>query len=140
MVAKGSANACNLCHLDRSIRWTLTELERGWGRRLEAKPAWGKAYGGSLDKPVGEGWLTGEDTALRLVAAQSYSRSPLGKSMFPDVIRTLNDPEPINRAFGIIAVERIQGRPLDPTVIDITAGPETRARQIEAFLRERAGR
>jgi hypothetical protein len=27
----GRPNACNACHLDRSLAWTASELERGWG-------------------------------------------------------------------------------------------------------------
>jgi hypothetical protein len=134
MVAKGSANACNLCHLDKSIRWTLQELERGWGRRIEAKDSWAGAYNGSLDNPVGEVWLKGEHTGLRLVAAGSYSRSPLGKAKLPDIVHALNDPEPINRVFATFAVERLMDGRLDPAVIDITAPSATRARQIDVFL------
>src|SRR5262249_40172872 len=36
MAAGGLPNACNLCHLDRSLNWTLSELERGWGRQMKA--------------------------------------------------------------------------------------------------------
>ena len=31
-VATGRPNACNLCHLDRSLRWTDEQLTRLWGR------------------------------------------------------------------------------------------------------------
>ena len=30
--------ACNLCHLDRSLRWTLEELRAGWDADVAA--AW----------------------------------------------------------------------------------------------------
>jgi hypothetical protein len=38
MLEVGAPNACNLCHLDRSIRWTLAALDTGWGVRLRAPP------------------------------------------------------------------------------------------------------
>ena len=31
MLQAGSANACNTCHLDKSTRWTIAELKKGWG-------------------------------------------------------------------------------------------------------------
>ncbi|MBL4844501.1 MAG: hypothetical protein JKY65_03150, partial [Planctomycetes bacterium] len=34
MLAAGAPNACNLCHLDRSLEWTLATLKAGWGRSL----------------------------------------------------------------------------------------------------------
>jgi hypothetical protein len=133
MVAAGAANACNLCHLDKSIRWTLKELERGWRQRIEIDPAWAAVYGGSLDRPVGEAWLESENTAMRLVAAQSYARSPLGKNKLVELFRALNDPEPLNRLFATFAVEQVLGRKLSSDQINITAPPARRLRQIEAL-------
>jgi hypothetical protein len=134
MVAKGSANACNLCHLDRSMNWTLRELERGWGRRIAPAPTWASA--GSLDRPAGELWLGSDVPVLRFVAAQSYARSPLGKGKLPDLLRALNDPEPINRVFAARAVERVCGRKLGRSEYEVTAPPADRRRQIEALLGE----
>ncbi len=126
LAAQGLANACNLCHLDRSLNWTLAELERGWGRRLSP------GLGG--DRPMGEVWLTGPDTGMRLVAAQSYARSPLGKAKLPDLIRALNDPEPVNRVFAARAVEQVRGSRLGPDEYDVTAPPAVRLRQINRLL------
>jgi len=33
MIEAGQANACNLCHLDKSINWTLEHLEKRYGRK-----------------------------------------------------------------------------------------------------------
>jgi hypothetical protein len=132
LAARGLANACNLCHLDRSLSWTLSELERGWGRRLTPRPAW-DGYK-DHDRPLGELWLRGPDTGMRLVAAQSYARSPLGKAALPDLIRALNDPEPVNRVFAARAVGQVRGAVLAPMEYDVTAPPAVRARQIEQLL------
>lgn len=135
MVATAMPNACNLCHLDRSVRWTLRELERGWGRRLEPGPEWAAHYGGSLDRAVGEVWLASPEQTTRLVAVQSYAHSPQGKAKLREVVRALNDPVPVNRSFAVIGVERLLGRRLSPEEVNITASPAIRARQIEALLR-----
>ncbi len=133
MVSEGSANACNLCHLDKSLRWTLKELEKGWGTRIEPQSNW-KNYS-QLDEPVGDYWLNGEDNHLRLVATQCYARSPLGKKKLPDLIRCLNDSEPINRVFHSCAVQKLCGRePHSPLGVNITASPVQREQQIEALL------
>jgi Cytochrome c552 len=131
MVSAGSANACNLCHLDRPLAWTLSELERGWSRRLQ--PPAGEAAA-ALETPMGDYWLRGKETPLRLVAGQSFARSPLGKAKLPELLRGLDDPEPINRVFALKAVERIRGRKLDPAAYELTAPPAVRRRQIAELL------
>lgn len=132
MVDAGSANACNLCHLDKSMRWTVLELERGWGRQLSL-PAQGRPAT-SIDLPVGEVWLTAPEATLRLLAAQSYARSPLGPSKLRDLLVALNDPEPINRVFALKAVERVRGKPLARDDYELTAPPAMRVKQIERLL------
>jgi hypothetical protein len=134
MLAAGSANACNLCHLDRSIAWTLRELEQRWKKKIEPGPDWARAYGGSLDNPVGLAWLHGPDSSMRLVAAQAYSRTRLGRTFLADVIRGLGDPIPVNRVFGTFAVERIRGRTVSVSEFDATAPPAVRSKQIAAML------
>jgi hypothetical protein len=129
MITHGAPNACNLCHLDQTLRWTLDQLERGWGRRL-------KAPAGDVDRPVGEAWLFSSDPFLRFLATQSYARSPLGPTRLADLIRALNDPEPINRVFHTRAVETIWGRKLTPADYEMTAPPALRARQIAKLLAE----
>ncbi len=83
---------------------------------------------------MGDVWLRGEDAAMRLVAAQSYARSPLGRAKLPDLLRALNDPEPVNRVFAARAVGQVRGRPLDPPEFDVTAPPAERLRRIDRLL------
>jgi hypothetical protein len=134
MVRAGSANACNTCHLDKSLRWTLEELDKGWGRRITPQQDW-PAHA-KLDEPVGPLWLQGPNNHLRLLAAQCYGRSPLGPAMLPELIRALNDPEPLNRAFHQCAIQRVRGKPLhEPIPVEITETPARRREQIEDWLK-----
>lgn len=133
MVKAGSANACNLCHLDRSTRWTLTELEKGWGKKIRPNLLW-PVYS-SLDQPVGEMWLHGDDTNLRCMAGQAYAASPRGKSKLPELVRALNDPEPLNRVFARFAVQDVLNRDRSEAFeVDIRETPENRRRAIQSMI------
>jgi predicted CXXCH cytochrome family protein len=132
MVSAASANACNVCHPDRSLRWTVNELGRVWGQRLslpEAGPA-----AAAVDRPLGEVWMESPDAELRIVGTQSYARLPAGRAKMADLVRALNDPEPISRVFALKAVERIRGRKLDAADYELTAPPAERARRIDQLL------
>jgi hypothetical protein len=134
MAAKGLTNACNLCHLDKSLNWTLRALEFGWGRKITPRQDWESVP--DLDRPMGEVWLQGPDIATRCIASQSYARSPLGNASLPDLIRALNDPEPVNRVFHSRAVQSLWGREFDRSEYEVTAPPATRLRQIDALIQQ----
>jgi len=85
---------------------------------------------------VGEVWLNSPHQTTRLVATQAYARSPLGKGKLREVLRSLNDPMPVNRTFALFAAERLLARPLRPVDMDITAPPARRLAQMDALLSE----
>jgi predicted CXXCH cytochrome family protein len=130
MLEVGAPNACNLCHLDRSIRWTLDALATGWGVRLHAAPGWLSAYGGDLDAPVGPSWLGGATGAVRITAAAAYARSPLGPAALPRLLAVLDDPVAYDRMFLLFAIEDLLGRALRRDEYDPLAPPARRAAQI----------
>jgi cytochrome c1 len=134
MLAAGAPNACNLCHLDRSIEWTAAALRLGWGRRVPVNPTWSKAYGGRTDAATGLAWLSSSVASHRLVAADAYARSPQGKTELGRLIRSLDDPMAVNRMFGLFAVERVLGRRLTEVEYSPTAPPETRRQQVAELL------
>jgi len=137
MVEKGMANACNACHLDKPVRWTLNQLERQWGRTIKPQPNWSSYH--DLDEPAGDVWLKSEDSHMRLLATQSIANSTQSNERTGDMIRALNDPESVNRVFASFSVSRLLGQPLDkPLTVDITAPPATRARQIDALIKSLA--
>jgi hypothetical protein len=132
MVAAGSANACNMCHLEKPITWTLAELEKGWKVKRPLPDA--KAYGGDLEAPVGRTWLASSEQPLRLLAGQAYARSPLGAAALPEIVRGLDDPVAVNRIFAGFAIERIRGRPVSFEEFDPMGTPDARRRQVDAIL------
>ncbi len=106
LLAEAAPNACNLCHLDRSIEWTLTELRNGWSARPKVALV---AYGRD-DASVGDVWLTSVSPAIRIVAAQAYARSPLGRYALAQLRKGLADPLPYVRMWTKFAVEEIEAR------------------------------
>ena len=132
----GAPNACNLCHLDRSIAWTARELARRWGRSLSPDPA---AYGG-LERAVGEAWLDSGDPQVRITAAAAYARAPrLGRAALPLLLDVLDDPVAYPRMRVLFALEDLLGRRA-LAAYDPTATPAARAsavRRLRAALTSR---
>jgi len=137
MLAIAAPNACNLCHLDRGLAWTLGAIEDGWGRRITPEPSWLAAYGGSYETPMGRVWLDGAVRTYRIVAAAAYARSPLGRAALPHLLARLDDPVAFYRTWMLLAIEDLLGRRLDAREFDPLAPPSTRARQA-ARLRARS--
>ena len=127
MLAAGAPNACNLCHLDRSIRWTVDELATRFDARRDPR---GWAYG-DLDAAVGEQWLASPQPAVRLVATAAYARSPLGRYALRDLVRGLDDALPHVRTWTTFAVEDILRRKLRDAEYDPRAPAAQRRTQIK---------
>jgi hypothetical protein len=134
MLSQGAPNACNLCHLDRSIRWTANAL-REWGASVEPQPEWAEHYGGDLANPVGEAWLNHDVPVARLVATSAYSNSALGNAALPRLVDALMDRNPVNRMFALFALERVIGRSLTADEYEPTLPPAERAVQVAALRR-----
>lgn len=135
MLAAAAPNACNLCHLDRSIRWTAAELRAGWGVALAPDARWRRAYG-DLDHAVGTVWLTGAAAPPRLAAAAAFAAAA-DRAALPSLVALLDDPVAHDRMWMLFAVERLLGRRLTAAEYDPLAAPAVRARQARA-LRARA--
>ena len=137
MLAAAAPNACNLCHLDRSITWTLDALETMWHRRVTPIPSWNAAYGGVLDAPVGPMWLASKDATIRITAAAAYARAPVALKLrtgaLPQLLAILDDPIAYDRMWILYAVQDLLGRSLSAADYDPVAPPAERARQVDAL-------
>nr|ADI22073.1 hypothetical protein [uncultured myxobacterium HF0200_08J13] len=104
MIEAGHPNACNLCHLDKPIDWTVQNLGDWYGQEfLESHID--RNYP-DRDAPVGRVWLTHELEAVRLVATDTASRQN-ARWALPEIIDQLDDPYLLNRQFALMAVERM---------------------------------
>ena len=133
VLADAGPNACNLCHLDRSIAWTTAELARGWDVRLSTA-GWARAYR-DLDAPVGEVWLASAQPAFRLIAAHAYARSPRAKLELPRLYAGLDDPLAYVRSWTVFAIEDVLGHKL--VAFDPRADAATRARELATLRAKR---
>ncbi len=133
LAAIGAPNACNLCHLDRPITWTLDALATGWGVRLAPEDDWAVHYGGDLATPVGEAWLTSPVRTYKIAAAAAYARAPdpeVRRGAVPRLLAGLDDARAFYRMFMLFALEDARGRRLSPAEYDPLAPPARRAAQL----------
>ena len=127
----GRPNACNLCHLDRTLSWTAGHLSEWYGQ-----PA--AAIGGERDEiaaaPLG---LLKGDAGLRALYAWHLgwpeARRASGENwLAPLLAQTLNDPYAVVRYIGGRSLSSLAG--FEAFSYDFVAPPESRSRAAaEAF-------
>jgi hypothetical protein len=122
-------NACNLCHIDRTLRWTVDALRDGWDLRISP--------GGPLDEPAGSLWLASASPAMRVITASALARSPLGAGSLGELARGLADPLAYVRAWTKLAFEDALGHAVPLADYDPRAPADARARAIDALLARR---
>ena len=132
MLAAAAPNACNLCHLDRTIGWTLDELRERFDVNVD--PGNLDAYG-DPDEAVGAAWLASAESDIRVTAVMAYARSKLGRYALADVLPLLDDARPYVRAWTTFAVEEILGRKLRDDEYDPRAPSPVRKASIQKLRR-----
>lgn len=104
MIEAGHPNACNLCHLDKPVDWTLLALRDWYGSEFEESRI-AKHYPDRTG-PVGRNWLTHDHEAVRLVATATVGQQNAQWAL-PEIIDQLDDSYLLNRQFARMAVERM---------------------------------
>ena len=110
MLESNHPNACNLCHVERSIDWTLEWLERWYGTEAD-RVILDRTYT-DRKRPVGAGWLASEDEAVRLVGTDAVLRQRAGWSLHL-MLERLDDEFLINRQFAAKGIEEMLGVDLE---------------------------
>lgn len=106
-VVHGRPNACNACHLDRSLAWTAAELERGWGVAspvLEQESA----------RAAAVEWLVRGDAGQRALAAWAFGWAPARAAsgsdwMAPLLVRALADDYAAVRWIALRSLRTLPG-------------------------------
>ena len=121
-------NACNLCHLDRSLRWTAQALNRWYKQPIPARL--------TDDTPAALEWLLSGDAVLRAISAWHFGwsdaqkASAVGKEV-PYLVAALVDP--------YAAVRYVAGHSLETIVpninYDYLAAPEVRQKTAAEILK-----
>lgn len=113
MIHENQPNACNLCHLDKSIEWTVKTLGEWYAAEFDPEKI--QENYPNPDQAVGLGWLTGKHQPTRLVAAEAFARQQAQWGL-AELVGMLNDPYLLNRQFAQKAVELLTQRKLDAEV------------------------
>ncbi|HEU4733346.1 MAG TPA: cytochrome c3 family protein [Kofleriaceae bacterium] len=142
-------NACNLCHLDRSLGWTAQQLERWYHQPVPpslAASAPAGADGSAEPGPspaaaVGQSsaavaWLLSGDAVLRAIAAWHFGwEAARGaadvRAAVPYLVAALDDPYAAVRYVAGHALQAI----LPGSDFDYLAGPQARRTAAAAILR-----
>jgi hypothetical protein len=133
MLGTDAPNACNLCHLDKPLDWTLRELEQGWGYSAPAQTK--SAAAQHPLAPAGEAWLHSENTFLRAATAEAYARAPRVEGRIAMLLQSLLDEQAFNRTLGLIALERVLARRVSESEYDLLAPLEARRQQVSELTR-----
>jgi hypothetical protein len=135
-LASGRPNACNLCHLDRSLGWAADQLARLWKQPLpeldEDQRAISAAVLGSLRGDAGARALWA--AAYGWDAAQAASGTAW---MEPFLGVLLDDPYDAVRAIALRSLRTLPGR--SDFAFDSVPGPDTRAAIAPQLARAQAG-
>jgi predicted CXXCH cytochrome family protein len=104
MIEANQPNACNMCHTEKPINWTLAKLKEWYGADYP-KSAVARNYP-DPEGPTAIGWLQSEVRAVRLVAADALARSE-SRWALPELLQALDDDHLLNRQFAQIGVEKL---------------------------------
>lgn len=107
-VETGRPNACNLCHLDRTLAWTAERLEEWYGM---PQPELGERH---RSVATGVLWVLSGDANQRALAGWHMGYGPAQQAsgmdwMPPYLVHLIRDPYDVNRAVGLAALRTLPG-------------------------------
>lgn len=117
-------NACNQCHLDKSVNWSIDAVRRMWPRRFQAAQ---QSLDTQFDLPEGPRALFAGDALLRGLAAEAMGGGgpvqPDPQWAGPFLLESFTDNYPIVRFF---AANGLASGPWQLPKPDYLASPEAR--------------
>jgi predicted CXXCH cytochrome family protein len=124
-VKTGRPNACNLCHLDRSLAWTQKHLSNWYGSREMKLSIENEEVSAAVL------WLLKGDAGQRALIAWHMGWLPAREAsgtnwLAPYLAETLTDPYSVVRYIGQRSLKRLPG--FGQFAYDYIAAPEDRAR------------
>lgn len=106
MIHKNHPNACNQCHAEESIDWTVDYLGKWYGSRYKSELL-DEAYT-DRKQPAPLGWLHSENESVRLLGADTLIRTN-SRWALDDLIGALDDRFLLNRQFARRGLETMLG-------------------------------
>jgi predicted CXXCH cytochrome family protein len=96
--SRGLPNACNQCHLDKSVNWAIQKTRELWPEKYSTTTA---SKDAQFDRPEGERALFAGDALTRALTADALSRRADKNWAAPLLIEAfMNDNYPIVRYFA----------------------------------------
>ncbi|MDP7276416.1 MAG: hypothetical protein QF363_13125 [Planctomycetaceae bacterium] len=133
MIESNEPNACNLCHTDKPIDWTLQYLGEWYEASFNQKSI---AFSYSpRDRPVALGWLKHRREAVRLVATDCLVRTKSTWAL-ADLVEALDDDFLLNRQFASRGIAKLLGRSLAPSGYRFYMMRDERRGPLERIRRE----
>jgi predicted CXXCH cytochrome family protein len=132
-ISAGVPNACNLCHLDRSVNWSIEQAKKLWPNRFAGAQASGDDQ---FDLPEGPRALFAGDALTRALSADllggggPIKPDPVWASPF--LVEALADKYPIVRFFAVSGLTR-SGVPWNVKGPDYLANVQTRDAAIQQW-------
>lgn len=123
MIHANQINACNQCHVEQPIDWTLTYL-KDWYGRIFSEPEIAASYP-NRNQSAALGWLKSENESVRLVAADALARANAHWAL-PELLQALDDTFLLNRQFARIGLERMLGLKLKQFGYEFYQTPDER--------------
>ncbi|MEY2409307.1 MAG: hypothetical protein QOF48_1977 [Verrucomicrobiota bacterium] len=107
-IATGRPNACNLCHLDRSLGWAATALHTWYGRAVPALAA------DEHEISAAAKWILSGDAGQRAVVAWHFGWGPAAAAsgrdwLAPYLAELLRDPYAVVRHVASRSLRRLKG-------------------------------
>lgn len=133
MIESNQMNACNLCHVEKPIDWTLTHLNEWYGKTYDSEKI--AANYPARSRPATINWLRAKSENVRLVAVDSLTRAKATWAL-PDVLQALDDPFLINRQFARIGIERMLEISLSDFSYQFYMTPEERKEPLKRICEE----
>ncbi len=131
-VATGRPNACNLCHLDRTLAWTANTLSQWYGQPAVAMSA------DQTDIAASVLWLTRGDAAQRAVTTWAAGWEPALEAsgrrwQGAFLTELLRDPYVVTRQVAYRSLRALPG--FSDFAFDFLAPPQTQHEQAQVALR-----
>ncbi|MCA9108641.1 MAG: hypothetical protein KDA52_01735 [Planctomycetaceae bacterium] len=133
MIESNQPNACNQCHVDESLQWTLGYLKDWYGKSY-SQPAIEKSSP-KRDSPAALNWLSSNNKSVRLIAADCLTRAEAAWAL-PELIDALDDPYLLNRQFAQIGLERMLGIDLSEVDYQFYQMPRERSAPLQQLRRK----
>lgn len=130
-------NACNLCHLEKPIDWTLKYLGEWYGKTYSAQHI--ASNYADRTNAVGLGWLKSGHEATRLVAAETLIKAKANWAL-PELLGALDDPYLMNRQFAEKNLEEWLGLKLDSFGYRFYMSPAERREPLARYRAAVAGK